>query len=132
MEVQLDGWLLVASAGEAREENFNVVDELVDESLVKGVREEGLLGPELHNLDMLNAGQLVSILDLSAVVLGERLGHFLPVLREPVPLAVLLLQVEFLLDGLVDLGFGGLVELADKGVEVFQFLHNPFSLTTTL
>jgi len=71
---------MVSAAGETRKENLDVADELVDESLVEFVCEESLIRPELNDFDMLNPWKLLPILDLSALVFGEGLGHFLSIL----------------------------------------------------
>ena len=115
---------MVPGAGEAGEKNFNMIDELVDEGLVERVGEKCLLSPQLNYLDMLYAGQVVTMVcQLGAFVLWKRLRHFLSVLSEPVSLAVLAFKFKFLFDNLVDLFFLCRVELADKIFEIFNSLH---------
>ena len=81
-------------------------NELVDERLVKRMCEESLLSPQLDYLYMLYARQMISVIrQLSALILWERLGHFLSVLCEPVPLTVLTLQFKLLFNDLVYLLF---------------------------
>ena len=123
LEVQLDGWPLVARGSEAGEEDLDVVDELVDQSLVERVREEGLLRPKLHDFDVLDLRHTVPVLDLSAVVLRVGLGHLLAVLSQPVALRVALLQLELFLYCLVDLFAVGVFEGADELLEVLKFVH---------
>ena len=45
LEVKLNWRVLIARASQAREEDLDMADELVDEPLVEGVSEEGLLRP---------------------------------------------------------------------------------------
>ena len=85
LEVKLNWRVLIARASQAREEDLDMADELVDEPLVEGVSKEGLLRPELDYLDPLDPRQS-TILQLRAIVLWKRLRHLLPVLRQPVAL----------------------------------------------
>ena len=85
LEVKLNWRVLIARASQAREEDLDMADELVDEPLVEGVSKEGLLRPQLDYLDPLDPRQ-PTILQLRAIVLWKRLRHLLPVLRQPVAL----------------------------------------------
>ena len=60
---------------------------------------------------------------MGALVLWKRLGHFLSILGEPVPLTVLALQLKLLLDDLVDLLFLRALEFADEIFKIFKSLH---------
>ena len=71
---------------------------------------------------MLDAWKTFPVFNLAALVLGERLGHFLSVLGEPVTLRILLLQLELLLDTLVDLFLLCRLELANQLTEVLKLL----------
>ena len=88
-EIKFNRWILVPGAGEAREEDLDVSNELVNERLVERVRKERLLSPQLDYFYMFDARQVISMVhQLGAFILRERLRHFLSVLREPVPLTV--------------------------------------------
>ena len=104
LEVKFNGWVFVSRTGEPREEDFDMIDELVDEPLVEGMRKEGLLCPKLHDLDVLDPRQ-PTILELGAVVLGKGLWHFLSILSQPVSFRVPLLQLKLAFDDLVYLLF---------------------------
>lgn len=104
-------------------------DKLVDEGLVERVLVEGLLRPQLYDLDVLDAGQVIPMVcQLGALVFWERLGYFLSILREPVPLTVPPLKVEFLLNYLIYLLFLLRFKLADQLFEIFESLHGGQSI----
>jgi len=99
-------------------------DELVDEGLVERVRVEDLLRPQLYDFDVLDARQVIPMVSqLGALVLRKRLGNFLSILREPVPLTVSPLELEFLLNYLVYLLFLMRFKFADQLFEIFESLH---------
>ena len=88
-EIKFNWWILVPGAGEARKEDLDVSNELVNERLVERVRKERLLSPQFDYFYMFDARQVISMVhQLGAFILRERLRHFLSVLREPVPLTV--------------------------------------------
>lgn len=88
-EIKLNRWILVPGAGEAWEEDLNVSNELVNERLIERVRKERILSPQFDYLYMFDARQVISMIrQLCALVLRERLRHFLSVLREPVSFTV--------------------------------------------
>ena len=77
-----------------------MVDQLVYKFLIERMLEEGLLSPQLHNLDIFYAGH-APIFDLCTIVLWERLWDLLSVLSQPIAFRVLLFKLKLLLNDLV-------------------------------
>ena len=88
-EIKLNRWILVPGAGEARKEDLNMSNELVNERLIERVRKERILSPQFDYFYMFDARQVIPMVrQLCAFVLRERLRHFLSVLREPISLTI--------------------------------------------
>ena len=88
-EIKLNRWILVPGAGEARKEDLNMSNELVNERLIERVRKESILSPQFDYFYMFDARQVIPMIrQLCAFVLRERLRHFLSVLREPISLTI--------------------------------------------
>jgi len=77
---------MVAPTGKTGEENLDLADELVYQKLIEGMRKVCLFRPQLDYFNMLNTWETLPIFNLTALVFRKRLGHFLSVLGEPVPL----------------------------------------------
>ena len=77
---------MVAPTGKTGEENLDLADELVYQKLIEGMRKVCLFRPQLDDFNMLNTWETLPIFNLTALVFRKRLGHFLSVLGEPVPL----------------------------------------------
>ena len=54
-EIKLNWWILVPGASEAREEDLDVSNELVNERLIERVRKERILSPQFNYLYMFDA-----------------------------------------------------------------------------